>query len=331
MRQNNIKCSTISTNAHWQNGKAERHGEILGQMLSKFDIEQPIISAVDLQQALAHCSQAKNALSIRKGYAPEVLVLGKHTRLPGAVCSDEQLPAHALADSEHCHGLLFRQNLAKRELARRAYHMADNDAVLRRSLLRRSRPSRQWFHKGEWVMVWRGGLNSGWHGPMRVTQNGRLFRHAPEHIRVVTAVESRMIKDEDIQSPIPEVPRERAKVTNPQGNSQEGIPSVSEVMPTTESPVIDSHATPVEPIEPAGEPTPPASDDAGSNHDPQVSVEQLDGSEIPVPDDCHDELVGWHCLEEDNIEGLGGEQGWFGEILVTEEDLAQWKNESNPP
>ena len=146
-----------------ENGKAERHGEILGQMLSKFDVEQPITSAVDLQQALAHCSQAKNALSIRKGYAPEVLVLGKHTRLPGAVCSDEQLPAHALADSEHCHGLLFRQNLAKRELARRAYHMADNDAVLHGS-----RPSRQWFHKGEWVMVWRGGLNSGWHGPMRV-------------------------------------------------------------------------------------------------------------------------------------------------------------------
>ena len=341
MQQNNIKCSTISTNAHWQNGKAERHGEILGQMLSKFDVEQPIKSAVDLQQALAHCSQAKNALSIRKGYAPEVLVLGKHTRLPGAVCSDDQLPAHALADSEHCHGLLFRQNLAKRELARRAYHMADNDAVLRRSLLRRSRPSRQWFHKGEWVMVWRGGLNSGWHGPMRVvihenqqvvwvTQNGRLFRHAPEHIRLVTAIESRMIKDEDIQCPLPEVSSERTESTNPQVSSQEGIPSVSEVMPTTVSPVTDSHATPVEPNEPAGEPTPPASDDAGSNHDPQISVEQLDGSEIPVPDDCHDELVGWHCLEEDNIEGLGGEQGWFGEILITEEDLVQWKNESNP-
>ena len=138
--------STISTNAHWQNGKAERHGEILGQMLSKFDLEQPMVSAVDLQQALAHCTQAKTALSIRKGYAPKVLVLGKSTRLPGAVCSDEQLPAHALADAEHCHGLLF-QNLAKRELARRAFHMADNDAVLRRSLLRRSRPSRQWFHQ----------------------------------------------------------------------------------------------------------------------------------------------------------------------------------------
>ena len=161
MQQHNVKCSTISTNAHWQNGRAERHGEILGQMLSKYDIEHAIVTGSDLQQALAHCTQAKNALSIRKGYAPEVLVLGKHTRLPGAVCSDSQLPAHALADSEHCHGLLFRENLAKRETARRAFHVADNDAVLRRAILRRSRPSRQWFQKGEWVMVWQGPMRDG--------------------------------------------------------------------------------------------------------------------------------------------------------------------------
>lgn len=340
MQQNNIKCSTIRTNAHWQNGKAERHGEILGQMLSKFDLEQPIGSAVELQQALAHCTQAKNALSIRKGYAPEVLVLGKHTRLPGAVCSDEQLPAHALADSEHCHGLLFRQNLARRELARRAFHMADNDAVLRRSLLRRTRPSRQWFTKGEWVMVWRGGLNASWCGPMRVvihenqqivwvTQHGRLFRHAPEHIRPVTSIESRMIKDEDIQMPIPEVPVEPE--TSP------GVPSSDEAIPQPiGNPVLPqppghNQVIPIDEAgEPAGEPTPPASDDAGSNHEPNASIDQPDGCEVPVPDDIHDELVGWHCLDDDNLEGLDSHQGWFGEILITEEDLEQWRSEENP-
>ena len=338
MQQNNIKCSTISTNAHWQNGKAERHGEILGQMLSKFDLEQPIESAVELQQALAHCTQAKNALSIRKGYAPEVLVLGKHTRLPGAVCSDEQLPAHALADAEHCHGLLFRQNLAKRELARRAFHMADNDAVLRRSILRRTRPSRQWFTKGEWVMVWRGGLNASWCGPMRVvihesqqvvwvTQNGRLFRHAPEHIRPVTTIECRMIKDVDLQSPIPEAPTAPESDRSPRTIGQEMIPQSSDRLNPSSHDGISSS---VEPNEPAGEPTPPASDDAGSNHEPSNPAAQPDGCEVPIPEDCHDELIGWHCLEEDNLEGLGNNQGWFGEILITEEDLDQWKAEDNP-
>ena len=339
MQQNNIKCSTISTNAHWQNGKAERHGEILGQMLSKFDLEQPIDSAVELQQALAHCTQAKNALSIRKGYAPEVLVLGKHTRLPGAVCSDEQLPAHALADAEHCHGLLFRQNLAKRELARRAFHQADNDAVLRRSLLRRTRPSRQWFTKGEWVMVWRGGLNASWCGPMRVvihenqqvvwlTQNGRLFRHAPEHIRSVTALESRLIKDEEVQNPFPEVPMEsREPVTDHASSVPETIPQTSNV-PAGQHP--ENLPTIGETSEPAGEPTPPASDDASSNPEQSNPIEIPDGCDVPIPEECHDELVGWHCLDDDNLEGLESNQGWFGEILITEEDLDQWRTEDNP-
>ena len=118
-QRNNIKCTTISTEAHWQNGRAERHGAILGNMLSKYEVERPIQTGHDLQIALAHCTQAKNSLSIRKGYPPEVLVLGKQTRLCGSVCSDNQLPAHALADAESCHGLLFRQNLARREAARR--------------------------------------------------------------------------------------------------------------------------------------------------------------------------------------------------------------------
>ena len=90
MQQCNVKCTTISTDAHWQNGKAERHGQILSNMLDKYDLEHPIKDAHDLQMALAHCTQAKNALSIREGFAPEVLVLGKQTRLPGSVCSDSQ-------------------------------------------------------------------------------------------------------------------------------------------------------------------------------------------------------------------------------------------------
>ena len=105
----NIKLTTISTEAPFQDGKAERHGDILKSMRSKFDQEHAIESYHDLQQALWWCVQAKNACSLRKGYAPEVLVLGKHTRLPGAVCSDESLPAHLLADSDTAHGIQFRQ------------------------------------------------------------------------------------------------------------------------------------------------------------------------------------------------------------------------------
>ena len=338
LQQHNVRCSTISTNAHWQNGRAERHGDILGQMLSKYDIEDAINTGSDLQQALAHCTQAKNALSIRKGYAPEVLVLGKNTRLPGAVCSDTQLPAHALADSENCHGLLFRENLAKRETARRAFHMADNDAVLRRALLRRSRPSRQWYQRGEWVMIWRGGLNAGWWGPMRVivqesnqviwiTQHGKIFRHAPEHVRPVTALESRQINPTEAVSPLPETPGVPTNVptvstTIPADNI--GPPTHPEGNTNTNQPSAEGGS---ENQEPAGEPTPPESVHSESS---PAAVEPVDACNVPIPEEVHDELVGWHCLEEDNLEGISCQQAWVGEILITEEDIGRWKTEDNP-
>ena len=169
----------------------------------------PITTYRELQDALWWCVQAKNACSLKRGYAPEVLVLGKHTRIPGAVCSDELLPAHLLAESETAHGLQFRKQLACRESARRAYHLADNDAALRRAILRRSRvPWRINLENGSWC----GGLEKEptpgiWSGPMKVvvqeiqenqqtiwtTVASKLFRSSPEHIRPVTASEAREI------------------------------------------------------------------------------------------------------------------------------------------
>ena len=79
IQANNIRMTTTSVEAHFQNGKAEKHGDILQNMLTKYDKEHPINTYSDLKHGLWWCVQAKNAYSIRKGYAPEVLVLGKHT------------------------------------------------------------------------------------------------------------------------------------------------------------------------------------------------------------------------------------------------------------
>eukprot|EP00435_Cladocopium_sp_Y103_P013529 s1772_g3.t1 len=155
MLRENIRLTTISPEAQYQNGRAERHGAILKTMLTKYEAEQEINNYQDLAQALFWCTQAKNASSLKRGFAPEVLVLGKHTRLPGAVCSDELLPAHLLAESETAQGVAFRRQLACREAARRAFVHADNDAALRRAMLRRSRPGGLPYAPGEWVMCWR--------------------------------------------------------------------------------------------------------------------------------------------------------------------------------
>ena len=102
-----------------------------------------------MQAALNQCTQAKNTLSVRHGYAPEIIVFGKHARIPGSVLNDESLPAHEMAMSEDTSmsSAEFKAMLSLRESARRAYHAADNNDVLRRALLRRACPARGQFVK----------------------------------------------------------------------------------------------------------------------------------------------------------------------------------------
>ena len=142
-----IKCSTSEPNSHWKNGRIERHGRFLQEMLTKVDLEFPIRSYSDLQTSLNQCTHAKNSLSIRKGYAPELIVFGKHSRLPGSVLSDESVPSHlnALSEETEIQPNEFRNMLMLREAAGRAYHSADNNDVLRRAGLHRSCPDRGAF------------------------------------------------------------------------------------------------------------------------------------------------------------------------------------------
>ena len=193
-----IKSTTTTPEAHWQSGKIERHGSFLQTMLDKMDLEYPIQDYHQLQVALNQATHAKNALSIRHGYAPEIIVFGKHSRLPGSVLSDESLPSHEslMEEGDPLSSQEFRQLLNVRESARKAYHIADNSDVLRRAALRRACPSRGHFTKGEWVMIWRNNplKQLRWQGPHRViiqdgqhvvwcTSGGKIYRSAPENTR----------------------------------------------------------------------------------------------------------------------------------------------------
>ena len=193
-----IRSTTTCPEAHWQNGRIERHGSFVQSMLIKMDMESPILDYPSLQAALNQCTQAKNTLSVRHGYAPEIIVFGKHARIPGSVLNDESLPAHEMAMSEDTSmsSAEFKAMLSLRESARRAYHAADNNDVLRRALLRRACPARGQFVKGDWVMIWKNNpiQQQRWHGPLRVivqddnhtvwcTMGGTLYRSAPENTR----------------------------------------------------------------------------------------------------------------------------------------------------
>ena len=131
-----IKSTIIPPQAHWQMGRSERHGEILQQMLRKYEDEHNISNYAELQIALTMCTSAKNSCSLRQGFSSEMLVFGKGL----SNTSDDELPSHITATEGSSFGLQFRQQLAQRETARRAFFAADNDMAIRRAALRRSRP-----------------------------------------------------------------------------------------------------------------------------------------------------------------------------------------------
>ena len=136
--QEYVQFVVVPPHAHWQVGRIERHGGVLQNMLGKYELEHDVTNYQQLQQALMHCTMAKNACSLRHGYAEETLVFGKGLSCC-CVASDDSLPAHAIVASENAQGLTSRELLAMRETARRAFHAADNDMSLRRAALRRDR------------------------------------------------------------------------------------------------------------------------------------------------------------------------------------------------
>ena len=250
-----------------------------------------------------------------QGVRPEVLVLGKHTRLPGSVCSDELLPAHMLADADTAQGVQFRLQLARRESARRAFVQADNDAALRKAILRKSRGTPKSYAPGEWVMVWREGKGANPSqrvGPMKVvvhenaqtiwvTMASKLHRAAPEHVRPVSAMEARDIVifpnepsisiiaqqiprtniPQPIHNPMPDMSLPDSTVVTPSINdpSNNGNPNVSN-NPHLNNPDDASEQQPdAEPGEASNSPSP-----TGSQHGP---VSELD----PVRDREHGEIA----------------------------------------
>ena len=209
LQRSNIKGRVIATEGHWQNSHIERHGQILEQILSKMDTEEAIDDIAKLEAALIVATHTKNQWSRHRGFPPETLVFGKMVRVPGSVVSDLQCSAHSLVESDIAEGLRFREDLAMRERARKAFCQVDNDQACRRALTHRSRPSRGHYEKGEWVMIWRkrGESNGNWQGPMQViiqdgsqviwvTMGNKLFRVPPEHVRPLSAVEEMKITSE---------------------------------------------------------------------------------------------------------------------------------------
>ena len=210
LQEHSIRSYVIPTDAHWQLGRAERHGATLMSMLDKYHSERPIQNWDDFTQGLIHLCNAKNAMSRHEGYTPELWVLGKMKPVPGSNSNDALDSASFRAlDETSTEGTRFHDQLSRRETARLAFVRADHCQSLRRALHARSRPDRIRFSIGEHVMYWKDGkgANPGsWHGPAKVLmlegQNlvwishlTKLFRCAPEHVRPLSQNEAGAVTD----------------------------------------------------------------------------------------------------------------------------------------
>ena len=153
LQQGNI--TPILTAGPWQRGRIEKHGAIVKEMLSRKDQAQPINNEGEFERALFQVFRAKNSLSTTCGYSPEQAVLGKATKLPASLTSDESTPAHMhAAFNEGPEAEKFRAALELRVLARKAFIDSDNSQAIRRATLRKSRGEINEWKCGQPGMFW---------------------------------------------------------------------------------------------------------------------------------------------------------------------------------
>ena len=316
LQSENIRVVMAAGDSHWQIGRVEIHGKIIKDMLTRMDKEQPIRNTSDFQKCLRQAFAAKNSLSRANGFTPEQALLGKARNLPASLTADDQASAHALAESETPEGLRFRENLRRREQARKAFIQADNDSACRRALLRRSRPGVVDFEKGDWVLYWKKvpgnprGAKGRWHGPAQVitverqrvvwlSHGGYLIRASPQHLRPASLREygnlpkgeDGRVRDEQID---PRVRNFHALTDVPPGNDD------SEYEPS----IAPSMAGPPSYDQPEGEISPPLSvneEDSNppENEDGVPPNGDFGGIGVPIPEDDDEGLFSFG----DDVEG----------------------------
>ena len=349
----NIQSKVIAAEAHWQNSRAERHGGILQQMITKMDKEDSIDSYEKLTQALAFATNTKNQWSRHRGYPPELLVLGKGLMIHGSTISDQKGAAHSLALSDSTEGQRFREELNCRERARKAYASVDNDQTLRRALVHRSRPHRGSYQKGEAVMVWkkRGESDGHWQGPMTVviqenhqviwvTMLNKLYRVAPEHVRPLSAMEEIQHKknENNSSSIVPSgggtqfhdlIPSSASSV------SQTGMQQQAQGVEGDHDNQLGGQTINIESEQPDQEPSVNAtpqtvSSESGSSTplvNPVSEGQAIPAEQVPVPgSDEEDGLF----QDVEMCFHVDVDQKWEFEVMLTENDINNWRSEAEP-
>ena len=135
----------------WQQGRVERHGGLIKEMITKARETASLESVEELRLLLNECEGSKNRFMNRSGYSPVQRQLGQWPRLPGSLMSDEVLdPALQTQDTTD----EFDRMLTLRKLAQEAFMKLSCQRAADKALKARPRLQRV-FKAGDLVYVYR--------------------------------------------------------------------------------------------------------------------------------------------------------------------------------
>ena len=147
-----IQVRCVPSDAHWQLGRAERHGQALRYVTSRLVSQFAAVTVAELNLCVAMATHAKNTLVRKAGSSPAQWVFGRNPKLPASLMSDggNIEPCQLTSDSER-----LQHIEAVRTRAMIEHHRFEANQGLRTALLRKVRPYRGPFEVGQKVAYYR--------------------------------------------------------------------------------------------------------------------------------------------------------------------------------
>jgi len=200
----------------WQNGRAERHGQLIQELLVKGLETEVVTTESELELLGLELVAQKNRCLHRGGYSPYQLVVGANPRLPGDILSDDptdmvplsdQFPEAAEVDTVAAE--FARRQRIRQEARRRLFSLEASRKLAAAS--RSARHRDRTFSRGQWVYVWRrasrtasgkelGLQRDRWVGPglvvlqaghtVWVAMRARLWKCSSEQVRLASHPEA---------------------------------------------------------------------------------------------------------------------------------------------
>ena len=206
----------VPADAHWQLGRAERHGAVAKEIANRIIVGHGVQTAEEMEIVVTMAGFAKNQLIRRAGVSPSQWVFGRSPRIPGVLISEG-------ARVEDKQMLSNSKKLQRTELMRldamKTFLEIEMSNRLRTAMLRKSRPFRGGFEIGQRLAYWRVrntldgegpfagyrqgvliGVDPGPRGSLWIRNDrGRLVQVAREQARALEAEEAWMPGNSDFR------------------------------------------------------------------------------------------------------------------------------------